>query len=88
MRETIARHVDFGRLASSPVRVLLNAVDVSTGEPRIFDSYEDSITPAHVLACGSLPPRCLRRSPTAGPIGTAALSVTRPLIRLSNGAEA
>ena len=52
----ITRYVDFDALANSPVRLLLSAVDVATGELRIFDSYVDRLTPQHLLASGSLPP--------------------------------
>jgi NTE family protein len=55
-RELIQRYVDFPGLRKSPVRLLLSAVEVETGELHIFDSYSDDITPDHVLASGSLPP--------------------------------
>lgn len=56
VRTLIERYVDFDALAASPTRLLLSAVDVATGEPRIFDSYVDRIGPEHLLASGSLPP--------------------------------
>ena len=56
MRALIARYVDFRRLKSSPVRLLVSAVNVETAELEIFDSYVDDLTPAHILASGSLPP--------------------------------
>jgi len=43
-------------LRDSPVRLVLTAVDVETGQLVIFDSYVDEITPEHILASGSLPP--------------------------------
>jgi NADPH-dependent 2,4-dienoyl-CoA reductase/sulfur reductase-like enzyme/predicted acylesterase/phospholipase RssA len=52
----ITRYVDFESLGKSPVRLLLGAVDVETGEQRIFDSYAERLTPQHLLASGSLPP--------------------------------
>lgn len=52
----IARYVDFDFLGKSPVRLLLSAVDVATGEQRTFDSYVDRLSPQHLLASGSLPP--------------------------------
>ncbi|MFM0511698.1 FAD-dependent oxidoreductase [Paraburkholderia sp. RL17-373-BIF-A] len=52
----ITRYVDFEALGKSRVRLLLSAVDVATGERRIFDSYVDRLTPQHLLASGSLPP--------------------------------
>jgi predicted acylesterase/phospholipase RssA len=56
VRTLIERYVDFDALAASHTRLLLSAVDVATGEPRIFDSYVDRIGPEHLLASGSLPP--------------------------------
>lgn len=56
MKELIARYVDFAALKSSPVRLLVGAVDVESGKLEVFDSYVDTLTPGHVLASGSLPP--------------------------------
>lgn len=56
MRELIARYVDFPGLKTSPVRLLVSAVNVTTARLEIFDSYVDDLTPAHILASGSLPP--------------------------------
>ena len=56
MKALIARYVDFAKLKSSPVRLLVGAVNVTSGELEVFDSYVDSLTPDHVLASGSLPP--------------------------------
>lgn len=56
MKALIAKYVDFAKLKSSPVRLLISAVNVTTAELEIFDSYVDDLTPDHVLASGSLPP--------------------------------
>lgn len=56
MRRLISAYVDFSSLKTSPVRLLVGAVNVATAELEVFDSYVDSITPDHVLASGSLPP--------------------------------
>lgn len=56
MKELIARYVDFSSLGSSPVRLLVGAVNVRSGELEVFDSYVQDLTPDHVLASGSLPP--------------------------------
>jgi NADPH-dependent 2,4-dienoyl-CoA reductase/sulfur reductase-like enzyme/predicted acylesterase/phospholipase RssA len=56
MKELIARYVDFGALKSSPVRLLVGAANVASGELEVFDSYVDDLTPDHVIASGSLPP--------------------------------
>ncbi len=56
MRALIAKYVDFPKLKSSPVRLLVSAVNVETAELETFDSYIDELTPDHVVASGSLPP--------------------------------
>lgn len=56
IRGLIAKYVDFPRLRSSPVRLLVSAVDVETAQLTTFDSYADDLTPDHILASGSLPP--------------------------------
>ncbi len=56
MRRLITKYVDFAKLKSSPVRLLVGAVNVSTGQLEVFDSYVDDLTPDHLLASGSLPP--------------------------------
>src|SRR5262245_62309553 len=56
LKTTLSKYVAFEKLRDSPVRLLLTAVDVETGQLTIFDSYVDEITPEHVLASGSLPP--------------------------------
>jgi NADPH-dependent 2,4-dienoyl-CoA reductase/sulfur reductase-like enzyme/predicted acylesterase/phospholipase RssA len=56
MKALISKYVDFAALRVSPVRLLVGAVDVTTAELEIFDSYVDDLTPDHILASGSLPP--------------------------------
>jgi NADPH-dependent 2,4-dienoyl-CoA reductase/sulfur reductase-like enzyme/predicted acylesterase/phospholipase RssA len=56
MKELITRYVDFAALKTSPVRLLVGAVNVTSGELEVFDSYVDELTPDHILASGSLPP--------------------------------
>jgi NADPH-dependent 2,4-dienoyl-CoA reductase/sulfur reductase-like enzyme/predicted acylesterase/phospholipase RssA len=56
LKATLSKYVAFDKLRDSPVRLVLTAVDVETGQLAIFDSYVDEITPDHVLASGSLPP--------------------------------
>ncbi len=56
MKELIARYVDFAKLRSSPVRLLVGAVNVASAALEVFDSYVDDLTPDHILASGSLPP--------------------------------
>lgn len=56
VKELLAKYVDFAALKTSPVRLLISAVNVTTAELEVFDSYVDDLTPEHVLASGSLPP--------------------------------
>ena len=56
IRKLLSTYVDFSRLKKSPVRLLINAVNVETSELVTFDSRYDDITVDHVLASGSLPP--------------------------------
>lgn len=52
----LQRYVDFDRLAASPIRLIVGAVDVQLGTLRFFDSRTERLTPAHILASCSLPP--------------------------------
>ena len=56
VKELLKRYVDFAALKSSPVRLLVSAVNVETARLEVFDSYVDDLTPEHILASGSLPP--------------------------------
>jgi NADPH-dependent 2,4-dienoyl-CoA reductase/sulfur reductase-like enzyme/predicted acylesterase/phospholipase RssA len=56
LKKLIAAYVDFDALKTSPVRLLVGAVNVKTAEFEIFDSHIDELTPDHILASGSLPP--------------------------------
>lgn len=56
VRELLAKYADFSRLSSSPIRLIVSAVNVETAQLEIFDSYIDDLTPDHILASGSLPP--------------------------------
>jgi NTE family protein len=56
MKALITRYVDFSKLKASPVRLLVGAVNIESGELEIFDSYVDDLTPDHILASSSLPP--------------------------------
>jgi len=56
VRDLLAKYTNFSRLRSSPVRLIVSAVNVETAQLEIFDSYVDDLTPDHILASGSLPP--------------------------------
>ena len=55
-RDLLLKYVDFASLRSSPVRLLITAVDIQTSEVVLFDSYLQDLSVDHVLASGSLPP--------------------------------
>ncbi len=56
MKRLLSEYVDFAKLKSSPIRLIVGAVNVLTAELEVFDSYVDDLTPEHILASGSLPP--------------------------------
>ncbi|HET9718110.1 MAG TPA: FAD-dependent oxidoreductase [Pseudolabrys sp.] len=56
VRDLLAKYTDFSRLKSSPIRLIVSAVNVETAQLEIFDSYVDDLTSDHILASGSLPP--------------------------------
>lgn len=56
VKDLLRKYVDFPRLKDSPVRLLVNAVNVETAELETFDSFIEEISPDHLLASGSLPP--------------------------------
>jgi NTE family protein len=56
VRQLLEQYVDFAALKSSPVRLLVSAVDIETAQLQLFDSYVDDLTADHLLASGSLPP--------------------------------
>ncbi|MGH8645800.1 MAG: FAD-dependent oxidoreductase [Gammaproteobacteria bacterium] len=56
VKALLERYIDFKRLKESPVRLMVGAVNVETAELETFDSYNQEITPDHILASGSLPP--------------------------------
>jgi predicted acylesterase/phospholipase RssA len=56
MEQTLDRYFGgYGPQGSDP-RLLVTALDVEAGEPKAFDSWQEHITPAQVVAAGSLPP--------------------------------
>ncbi len=55
-RRLLEQYVDFDALRTSPVRLLVSAVNVETAQLEIFDSYVHDFAVDHLLASGSLPP--------------------------------
>jgi NTE family protein len=56
LKETLDRLVDFDRINAGGMRLSVGAVNVRTGNFVCFDTTTQRITPAHVIASGSLPP--------------------------------
>jgi len=56
VKALLNKYVDFTALRDSPIRLLVSAVNVETGQLEIFDSYERDLTADHIVASGSLPP--------------------------------
>src|SRR5262245_48878588 len=56
LKATLERLVDFDRINSGGTRLSVGAVNVRTGNFVYFDTTTHRITPAHIIASGSLPP--------------------------------
>ena len=59
LRASLERLVDWDLLNDGPVRVTIAAVEVETGDFRVWDTRGDApvrLTPDHLLASGALPP--------------------------------
>ena len=56
IKKLLCKYVDFKTLKTSPIRLLVMAVNIETSDFETFDSYSEHITPDHILASGSLPP--------------------------------
>src|SRR5262249_8868257 len=56
LRATLERLVDFDRIKVGATRLSVGAVNVRTGNFISFDTTPHRITPAHIIASGSLPP--------------------------------
>jgi NTE family protein len=56
LKVTLERLVDFDRISAGNMRFSAGAVNVRTGNFTYFDNTTHRITPAHVIASGSLPP--------------------------------
>src|SRR5215468_8320032 len=56
LKVTLKRLVDFDRINAGGTRLSVGAVNVRTGNFVYFDTTTHQITPAHIMASGSLPP--------------------------------
>ncbi len=54
-RKTLDRYIDFDALAHTDKRLLIAATELETGQLRIFDNQETTLTPDHILASCSIP---------------------------------
>lgn len=54
-RKTLERYIDFDALAHTDKRVLIAATELETGQLRVFDNRETTLTPDHILASCSIP---------------------------------
>ncbi|HEC36402.1 MAG TPA: patatin-like phospholipase family protein [Anaerolineae bacterium] len=52
---TLHRFIDFDGLARTDKRLLITATEVETGNLRIFDNREVTLTPSHIMASCSIP---------------------------------
>lgn len=53
LRDILGQSIDFGRLATSPIRVFVTATNVHTGRPRVFRN--EDMSPDALLASACLP---------------------------------
>jgi NTE family protein len=56
LRETLGRLIDVDRLNHSGTRITVGAVNVCSGAMRYFDSRDEPLRIAHIMASGALPP--------------------------------
>jgi NTE family protein len=56
LHRTLASLVDFDHLRESETRLTVGAVNARTGRMRYFDSRDECVGAAHIMASGALPP--------------------------------
>lgn len=56
LRASLERYVDFERINAGDIRLSVGAVNIRSGNFVYFDSREQPIGPAHIMASGALPP--------------------------------
>ncbi|MCO6491696.1 MAG: patatin-like phospholipase family protein [Phaeodactylibacter sp.] len=58
LRGLLEKHIDFGRLNGSDIKVAVTAVNIRTGRVEVFDNHSspEGLTLDHIMASGSLPP--------------------------------
>lgn len=55
LRSNLEKLIDFGRLNRGEIHLLINAVDVSSGDEVVFDNASSFITSDHLLASSAFP---------------------------------
>lgn len=55
LRDELRRLVDFDHLNNGGVRLIINAVDVTTGQEQVYDSAKMTITVDHLIASSAFP---------------------------------
>jgi len=56
LRRVLQECIDFGKLNSSPINLIISAADTQTGQTESFDNRQTRLTIDHILAACSLPP--------------------------------
>ena len=54
-RKTLHRYIDFDALPATDKRLLIATTELETGQLRIFDNQDITLTPDHILASCSIP---------------------------------
>ncbi len=54
-RKTLHRFIDFDALCQTDKKLLVTATEIETGELRIFNNHDLTLTPEHILASCSIP---------------------------------
>ncbi len=56
LKATLEKYIDFDYLNDGPTRISVCAVDIDSGQSKVFDSRVQRIAPEHIMASGALPP--------------------------------
>jgi NTE family protein len=56
LQRTLEKLIDFDRLNNGDMRLTVGAANVRTGQMRYFDTRNEKLSVAHVMASGALPP--------------------------------
>lgn len=56
LKATLEKYIDFDYLNQGQIRLSVCAVDLDSGQSKVFDSTQDTICAEHIMASGALPP--------------------------------